>query len=152
MCTILLLAPISSSLLFAVGNNPMVTSKFPTKSKKHLLPRLLYLLPTFLYLFLFSHIPLPPALQSHNTSPDMMTAALARLIVVGTIILGLLSGFGAISNSWAYIPVLSRTRCCFQVPCILLHAEKACLCSEGVPTEQDIATAEFALQIGRAHV
>jgi hypothetical protein len=120
MCTILLVVPLSFSLLFAVGTPTLApTSKSPAKKNKLLLPRLLlYILPTLLYLFLFSHIPLPVALQSPNTDTDAMTAALARLIVVGTIILGLLSGFGAISNSWAYIPILSRSR--YSTPILIL--------------------------------
>jgi hypothetical protein len=64
------------------------------------------LVPVVLYLFALSYIPLPEALSSS----DIMTAALSRLIVLGTIILGLLSGFGAISSSWQYLPFLSRAQ------------------------------------------
>jgi hypothetical protein len=85
MCTILLVVPLSFSLLFAVST-PTSTSKSPAKKNKLLLPRpLLYILPTLLYLFLFYHIPLPVALQSSNRDTDAMTAALARLVVVGTV-------------------------------------------------------------------
>jgi hypothetical protein len=64
------------------------------------------LAPVIVYLFLLSWIPLPDALASS----DMMTAALSRLVVLGTIILGLLSGFGAVSNAWAFFPLFSRNR------------------------------------------
>lgn len=56
-----------------------------------------------------------------------MTTSLARLVVLGTIILGLLSGFGAISSSWVYLST---------------RAEKEL----GVPSERDIEQAERALE------
>jgi hypothetical protein len=90
-------------------------------------PRLLFgLLIVGIYLFSFSYIPLPPALGSTT----IFTSTLSRLIVLGTIILGLLSGFGAISNSWSYIPqwgVGGRR-------------------GGGVPTEEDVRAQEYALQ------
>ncbi|KAJ7704021.1 Abscisic acid G-protein coupled receptor-domain-containing protein [Mycena rosella] len=84
-------------------------------------PRLVFsVLCVALYLFLLSCIPLPPALAA----ADRMTATLSRLVVLGTIVLGLLAGFGAVSSSWAFLP--SR------------HPLTT-------PTEQDIVTAEYAL-------
>ncbi|KAF5376741.1 hypothetical protein D9615_007881 [Tricholomella constricta] len=78
--------------------------------------------PLCISLILALRVPLPPALSN----ADLFTASLARLIVLGIVILGLLSGFGAISNSWNLIPGLSPTR--------------------GEPTEQDVSTAEYTLQ------
>ena len=70
-------------------------------------PRVVFsLIPVVLYLFALSYIPLPEALSSS----DIMTAALSRLIVFSTIVLGLLSGFGAISSSWQYLPFLFRAQ------------------------------------------
>ena len=66
----------------------------------------LSLVPVIIYLFALSHIPLPAALASSDTT----TIALSRLIVLGTIILGLLSGFGAISSSWQFLPFISQSR------------------------------------------
>lgn len=85
-------------------------------------PRAIFsLIPVTLYLFALSYIPIPEALEPSDTT----TAALSRLIVIGTIVLGLLSGFGAISNSWQFLPFGSR--------------------SQGVPSDQDIDTAQYAL-------
>ncbi|RDB17709.1 Golgi pH regulator B [Hypsizygus marmoreus] len=120
MLIILVIVPLSISVLLAVGSRPSGM----TTTRHHLLgPRVcLGLLSVALYLFALSKIPLPHALSSTGT----FTAALSRLIVLGTIILGLLSGYGAISNSWAFIPWVSPDR--------------------GEPTDQDVATAEYALQ------
>ncbi|KAJ7050783.1 G protein-coupled receptor 89 [Mycena amicta] len=63
------------------------------------LPRLAF--STFsvaIYLLLLSLTPLPAP------APDYTTAALSRLIVLGTAILGLLAGFGAASSVWMYLP------------------------------------------------
>lgn len=63
-------------------------------------------MPVALYLFLLSRIPLPDALASS----DFTTTTLSRLIVLGTIILGILSGFGAVSSAWAFFPLFLRNR------------------------------------------
>lgn len=123
MTFILVIIPLCVSLLLAVGGG----SHCPNFSRKRELicqsftvlsnarrplfaPRLcLSIIPVALYLFALSKIPLPSAL-SDSFTVDTFTAALSRLIVLGTIILGLLSGFGAISNSWGYIPLLTRSK------------------------------------------
>jgi len=53
-----------------------------------------------LYLFALSYVPLPSSLKPSGT----FSTYLSRLIVIGTIILGFLSGFGAISSSWRFLP------------------------------------------------
>ncbi|KAG6890143.1 hypothetical protein C0995_011436 [Termitomyces sp. Mi166 len=118
MTIILIVVPLAVSLLIAVGSK-----KASARRSSFLLgPRiLLSLIPIGLYLFALSKIPLPHALATS----DNFTASLARLIVVGTVILGLLSGFGAMSHSWSYLPRKSK---------------------EGEPTEKDIAVAEHALK------
>lgn len=79
-----------------------------TRSITSLTPRIiLALLPVSLYLLFLSYIPLPIGLKN----PDYTTAALSRLIVLGTTVLGLLSGFGAVSNSWEYLPFVNREQC-----------------------------------------
>ncbi|KAK0483039.1 G protein-coupled receptor 89 [Armillaria luteobubalina] len=45
---------------------------------------------------------------------DLMTACLSRLIVVGTIILGALSGFGAMRSCWLYLLAQERYRYCLS--------------------------------------
>lgn len=62
-------------------------------------------LPASLFLFLLSFIPLPAA----HAANGFLEVVFARLTVVGTVILGLLSGFGAVSNAWTFFPVLSRS-------------------------------------------
>jgi hypothetical protein len=69
MSTILLVAPLSFSLLFAVGSTSTPNS---LPYRKLFPPRLLFHhLLTLLFLFLFSHIPFPPTL--HSTDMNTIT-------------------------------------------------------------------------------
>ncbi|KIJ61204.1 hypothetical protein HYDPIDRAFT_31508 [Hydnomerulius pinastri MD-312] len=77
-----------------------------------------FLLPVALFIFALSFIPLPADLTSYNP----LTATTARLVVLGTTILGLLSGFGAVTGAWG------------------TFARKA-----SVPSASSIASAESAL-------
>ncbi|KAF7305571.1 hypothetical protein HMN09_00810300 [Mycena chlorophos] len=52
-----------------------------------------------IHLLLISFVPLP------SPAEDYTTAALSRLIVVGTVILGLLAGYGAATSVWTYFPL-----------------------------------------------
>ncbi|KAJ6578695.1 G protein-coupled receptor 89 [Mycena vulgaris] len=111
---ILVLIPFILSLLLTVGSDssPRIRS---------ILPRIVFSTVTVaVYLFALSCIPLPVPLSES----DRMTATLSRLVVLGTIILGLLAGFGAVSSSWAFLPSKQPVT---------------------TPTEQDIVTAEYAL-------
>ena len=54
------------------------------------------LFPVALFVFILSFIPLPVELTSHNP----LTATTARLVVLGTTILGLLSGLGSVNGAW----------------------------------------------------
>ncbi|KIO00063.1 hypothetical protein M404DRAFT_153718, partial [Pisolithus tinctorius Marx 270] len=56
-----------------------------------------FLLPVAAFVFVLSFIPLPPDLTSHNP----LTATTARLVVLGTTILGLLSGLGSVNGAWS---------------------------------------------------
>ncbi|KAF8637139.1 hypothetical protein AX17_003043 [Amanita inopinata Kibby_2008] len=106
------------SLLLMVG---IQSSEGP--SYRHFLGLrvILSFIPVTLFLFALSRVPLPGGF----TPPDIMTDALSRLIILGTIILGVLSGFGAISNSWGFIPFLTSSR--------------------PILTEQQIASAQYSL-------
>lgn len=77
-------------------------------------------LPYLLYIVAFFHVPLPS-----NSDGGFFTNALVRMNVLGTVILGLLSGFGAVSTAWSFQP-FSKT-------------------SE-VVTERDVASASDALE------
>ncbi|KAJ7258067.1 Abscisic acid G-protein coupled receptor-domain-containing protein [Mycena haematopus] len=112
---ILVLVPFVISLLLTVGSNPGPRTR-------SILPRIFLSTGTVLiYIFALSCIPLPVALSA----ADRMTATLSRLVVVGTMVLGLLAGYGAVSSSWAFIPSKGAIRT--------------------TPTEQDIVSAEYAL-------
>ncbi|KAJ7447337.1 G protein-coupled receptor 89 [Mycena galericulata] len=115
---ILVLVPFFLSLLLTVGPDP-------GSHIRSTVPRIVFsTICVAIYLFALSCIPLPVALSA----PDSLSATLSRLVVVGTIILGLLSGFGAVSSSWAFMPSRKTVT---------------------TPTEQDIATAEYALSTVR---
>ncbi|KIK98272.1 hypothetical protein PAXRUDRAFT_824019 [Paxillus rubicundulus Ve08.2h10] len=55
-----------------------------------------FLLPVLFFVFALSFIPLPADFTSHNP----LTSTTARLVVLGTTILGILSGFGAVNGAW----------------------------------------------------
>lgn len=61
------------------------------------------LAPVALFIFALSYIPLPAELLLHNP----LTAVTARLVTLGTTVLGLLSGLGAVSGSWG---IINRSR------------------------------------------
>lgn len=111
-----------------------------TPYSEQCLPRqaqaLISLVPVVSYLFALSYIPLPSALPSSG----ILTTALSRLVVLGTALLGLLSGFGAVSNAWAFFPLFSRYRNPFTniLRMWLLLARIQ-------PTEADIVSAEQSL-------
>ncbi|KAH9886708.1 Abscisic acid G-protein coupled receptor-domain-containing protein [Cubamyces lactineus] len=65
----------------------------------------------------------PGGMQTHT----LLASTLSRLTVVGTVFLGLLSGFGAIDTAWDFFPVLSRT-------------------SRPDPTDEEVRTAESGLE------
>lgn len=64
------------------------------------------ILPYSFYLFALSLIPLPDALKAST----LLETALSRLIVLGTFIIGLLSGLGAAKYVWDYLPLVSSSR------------------------------------------
>jgi len=67
---------------------------------------LLTVLPVSFFLFVLSYVPLPSSISETSGVP----AIVSRLTVIGTVILGLLSGFGSINSAWDYLPVLSRNQ------------------------------------------
>ncbi|KZP33174.1 G protein-coupled receptor 89 [Athelia psychrophila] len=102
LAIILLFIPISLSVVLTMGPS------HPDKSRKRSIVTRAAIIttPVALYLFLLSRIPLPESLAS--TGFTAMT--LSRLVFVGIVILGLLSGFGAVSNAWAFFPLFMRHR------------------------------------------
>ncbi|PPQ71403.1 hypothetical protein CVT26_011118 [Gymnopilus dilepis] len=114
MAAILVVIPLSMSFLISLGTTDSVLFRHVVGFRA-----IFSLIPVGLYLFALSYIPLPASLETSDTA----TSALSRLIVVGTVILGLLSGFGAISTSWKHLPFGTQV----------------------VPSERDIDTAQYAL-------
>ncbi|KAN0080123.1 Abscisic acid G-protein coupled receptor domain containing protein [Tylopilus felleus] len=55
-----------------------------------------FLLPVALFIFVLSFVPLPAEFTSYGP----LTSTIARLVVLGTIVLGLLSGLGAVNGAW----------------------------------------------------
>jgi hypothetical protein len=70
-------------------------------SYRHLLA---VLAPLFVYFLLLSYVPLPDGLVSSGMS-DTFTLVTARYNVLGTFILGCLSGFGSVATAWGYFPL-----------------------------------------------
>jgi len=116
LATNLVFTPISASLVVTLAPKPDSNQRLRRQTQI-----IMSLVPVVLYLFALSYIPLPSALSSSDT----LTTALSRLIVLGTALLGLLSGFGAVSNAWAFFPLFARTRI--------------------EPTDSDVISAEQAL-------
>lgn len=113
--TILLLVPISFSLIltYRPDNPGFVQSRaLPIRVA-------FALAPVALFIFALSYIPLPAELLLHNP----LTAITARLVTLGTTVLGLLSGLGAVSGSWG---IINRSR--------------------SIPSASSIASAETALE------
>ncbi|KAJ3559047.1 hypothetical protein NP233_g11360 [Leucocoprinus birnbaumii] len=81
-------------------------------------------IPVILSLILLSYIPS----FTTETYPTFLSRTLSRLIVLGTTILGLLSGFGAVTRAWEFLP--SSTKKEYDV----------------VPTEDEIRSTETSLQ------
>ncbi|KAF9812777.1 hypothetical protein IEO21_05980 [Rhodonia placenta] len=93
LAAILVLIPLSYSLV--------LSDRMHMRQRPSALRVCLNMVPVGLFLFFLSYIPLPSALPSAN----IVVTALSRLTVLGTIILGALSGFGAINTAWTFFPV-----------------------------------------------
>ncbi|KAG2078386.1 hypothetical protein BDR04DRAFT_1086651 [Suillus decipiens] len=113
--TILLLVPISFSLIltYRPDNPGFVQSRaLPIRVA-------FALAPVALFVFALSYIPLPAELLLYSP----LTAVTARLVTLGTTVLGLLSGLGAVSGAWGIVSW-----------------------SRSIPSASSIASAENALE------
>ena len=61
------------------------------------------LAPLSVYFLLISYVPLPSDLLSEENRT--LTLVMARYNVLGTVILGSLSGFGSVTTAWGYFPL-----------------------------------------------
>ncbi|KZT66792.1 hypothetical protein DAEQUDRAFT_695181 [Daedalea quercina L-15889] len=120
LAAILILIPLSYSL---VMSDSITGAGLRSRQRPSAFRVLLNFIPVGLFLFLLEMIPLPSA----SPTSGIIVTTLSRLTVLGTIILGLLSGFGAINTAWIYFPGLyGKTT---------TH-----------PSDEDIRTAEQGLQ------
>ncbi|KAG7087788.1 hypothetical protein E1B28_013729 [Marasmius oreades] len=133
LLTVLVLTPLFMSLVISLSSSSS-TGGSQAPRTRICSPRLfLTFLPLFIYLYILSLIPLPPGLapgnsnSNNNHGVDLFTATLARLVVLGTIILGLLSGVGAVAGLEEHIPGLFNR-------------------SKGDPSARDVELAEQALE------
>ncbi|KAF8264979.1 Abscisic acid G-protein coupled receptor-domain-containing protein, partial [Lactarius quietus] len=96
LLNIIMLIPVS---LCVVSTTPLNSASL-TCSRHRVL---VVLAPLSVYFFLISYVPLPGVLLSeeHRT----LTLVMARYNVLGTIILGSLSGFGSVTTAWGYFPL-----------------------------------------------
>ncbi|KAM5533491.1 hypothetical protein V8D89_012828 [Ganoderma adspersum] len=125
---IVLVIPLSYSLVLSNRSSTPgvpVTPTRPRTSSVLNIRLVLYLIPNFLFLLALSYVPLPAGMPAHSVA----AAALSRLTVIGTVILGALSGFGAIDTAWDFFPVFSR------------HGNV-----RAHPTDEEVRTAEAGLQ------
>ncbi|KAI1787372.1 Abscisic acid G-protein coupled receptor-domain-containing protein [Ganoderma leucocontextum] len=125
---IVVVIPLSYSLVLSNRSNTPGVPATPTRPRASSMLNIrlaLYLVPNFLFLLALSYVPLPAGMPAHTVA----AAALSRLTVIGTVILGALSGFGAIDTAWDFFPVFSR------------HGN-----ARAHPTEEEVRTAEAGLQ------
>lgn len=92
LAMIVVVLPLKQCLLFTYRSR---------KSSLSLTLRLgVALVPFGLYLFLFSWI--PPYVTAATDGSGWLAPALGRVVVLGVIVLGALSGFGAVRSAWAF--------------------------------------------------
>ncbi|KIY71005.1 hypothetical protein CYLTODRAFT_429727 [Cylindrobasidium torrendii FP15055 ss-10] len=102
LTVIILVIPLSSSILLTTGLS--ISSAEPGRI---ITPKsLLALVSVAATLVLLSSIPLPAALAPTS----FLAAAIARLIVIGTVLLGLLTGFGAMNSIWLHFVAAKPTQ------------------------------------------
>ncbi|KAL0065618.1 hypothetical protein AAF712_007396 [Marasmius tenuissimus] len=124
LVAVLILTPLFVSLVISLASETgSETSASERRPKRIFTPRFfLNFLPLLIYLYFLSLVPIPSGL----TNSDLFSVTLARLIVLGTIILGLLSGVGAIAALEEYLGLFRRNKT--------------------EPTTRDIESAERALE------
>ncbi|KAI0791074.1 Abscisic acid G-protein coupled receptor-domain-containing protein [Abortiporus biennis] len=101
LSSILIIIPLSYSLVLSYRSS----SASHTLKRPSLLRIFFTTLPVALFLFILSFIPIPEAMRSSTIGMSVIS----RLAVVGTFILGILSGFGAVNNAWNFFPRLSKS-------------------------------------------
>ncbi|KAB5593286.1 G protein coupled receptor [Ceratobasidium theobromae] len=97
---ILVIIPVLQCLFIAYRPNRTMTEPGASLPRRLALPFFFF----SAYIMLLLRIPL----VGNGKNMDMLTAALARLSVMGTVVLGILSGFGAIATAWMFADALGK--------------------------------------------
>lgn len=115
LLNIIILIPLSLCLVSTTSSNScgsrihicfsMITRTLHIPASATLSHRrvLTVLAPLFVYFLLLSYVPLPYLLSSGKS--DTFTLVTVRYNVLGTFILGCLSGFGSVTAAWGYFPL-----------------------------------------------
>ncbi|KAH9052197.1 Abscisic acid G-protein coupled receptor-domain-containing protein [Lactarius vividus] len=96
LLNIIMLIPVS---LCVVSTAPLNSASLSFSRRRILV----VLAPLFVYFLILSYVPLPGALLSEENRT--FTLVTARYNVLGTVILGSLSGFGSVTTAWGYFPL-----------------------------------------------
>ncbi|KAH9034234.1 Abscisic acid G-protein coupled receptor-domain-containing protein [Lactarius pseudohatsudake] len=96
LLNIIMLIPVS---LCVVSTAPLNSASLSFSRRRILV----VLAPLFVYFLLLSYVPLPGVLLSEENRT--FTLVTARYNVLGTVILGSLSGFGSVTTAWGYFPL-----------------------------------------------
>ncbi|OCH88954.1 hypothetical protein OBBRIDRAFT_813398 [Obba rivulosa] len=120
LTSILVMIPLSYSLVLSDTASFVIGAQ--TRQRPSLCRLLLNTIPVGLFLLVLEYIPLPSGLHSSS----FISTTLSRLTVLGTIILGALSGFGAATAIWTFLPLFNLNR--------------------SLPSDEDISIAEQGLE------
>ncbi|EMD35045.1 hypothetical protein CERSUDRAFT_85781 [Gelatoporia subvermispora B] len=120
LTSILVLIPLSYSLVLSDTASSSIGAQ--ARQRPSFGRILLNTIPVCLFLFFLEYIPLPEGLHSSS----FIATTLSRLTVLGTIILGGLSGFGAMTAIWTFLPLFGLNK--------------------GLPSDEDISIAEQGLE------
>ncbi|KAG9075200.1 hypothetical protein FS749_013155 [Ceratobasidium sp. UAMH 11750] len=99
---ILIIIPVLQCLFIAYKPNRSTTTPGPSLPRRLALPLFFF----SAYIMMLLRIPV----IGSGSSSDILTSALARLSVLGTVVLGVLSGFGAIATAWMFADALGKKR------------------------------------------
>jgi len=101
LLSIVVFIPLSFSLVLTYRRS---SSESRPRRRSWIVRTLLTITPVLVYLFLLSYVPLPSVLASTTGT----SAIISRLTVIGTVILGTLSGFGSVNNAWQFLPLSAK--------------------------------------------
>ena len=116
----------------------MLKHHYLGRRRSLLMSSLLTIVPYGVYIFLLYKVPIPAGM----ILPSFWNALFSRLVVVGIVILGLLSGFGAVSNAWDFFPAFLGSARYFSPAAMRIKAKGK---FRETPSDQDVLFAEQSL-------